>query len=204
MASGVPSSVINCLHYISRAAKTVFHTLRVVASDDRRDLIVSADEPVEDKAKARAEERAERELQLKIDTLELEREKFRHTQGLAFFDRVSAAAMRGATALLFASGSTILACLTTYRSLVEVVTKPVLHRSLVFLAISFLVATGAFVAALIMSAQVPDTKDEQGVTLFVYGIIFGILAMAAFGLFGWALGEPIHVIKQSWSPAAFS
>lgn len=141
---------------------------------------------VGDPVKDRAEKRAERELQLKIDTLSLEREKFRYTKRQAANDRTGAAAVRAAAALLFAHGSVLVVCLTSYKSISETLTQPVFQKDIFLLAVGFILAMMAFSAALTLSAVSPNGRwSERGHLAFF--IWFGITAVTSFGVLGWIL-----------------
>lgn len=137
-------------------------------------------------AEERAEERATMELKLKIETLALEHEKFIYTRAVGFPDRLGSAFVQAGSALLIGIGTTILWSLSTYKTLIEIVTKEVINRSILLLSCGFILAVMAFCIGLTVSIVQGDPMKvdrKQGRLI----IAFGVTGLAGFSAFGLAL-----------------
>lgn len=138
-----------------------------------------------DTAEERAEKRANLELQIKADTLALEKEKFLWTRARGFPNRLGAVLMRAATALLFAHGSTGLVCLNSYKALSDILTLPVLQKAIYFLIMGFTTAIGAYMcAAFFVAAAMDDLniKLNSGARFAILSHrIFTVISLSALG-----------------------
>lgn len=116
----------------------------------------------------RAEERAEEELDLKRQALQLERDKFRFDKVLKFRERLTLTVNRIATAIVLANASALVFSFTYYKQLVDVVGKPNLGYSttlffigLIFAGIAFLDATSASHGDIDLTGEAADASGRS-------------------------------------------
>ncbi|KQU17527.1 hypothetical protein ASG63_08430 [Methylobacterium sp. Leaf94] len=113
----------------------------------------------------RADERAEEELELKRQGLQLERDKFRFDKVLKFRERLVLSVHRIATAIVLANASALVFSLTYYKQLIDVVGKPNLGYSTTLFLIGLAFAAVAFLDATSMShGDIDLTKASADVS----------------------------------------